>query len=90
MAEQRKRGGRSKYLAICGVFEQDIFQMPTDLFSVLVRDDDEKIEFDVSDNKVDIFPTFEKMGLKENLLRGIYAYGKLLQRSSLIRTIFEV
>jgi ATP-dependent RNA helicase len=40
-----------------------------------IRDDDEKIEFDVSDNKVDIFPTFEKMGLKENLLRGIYAYG---------------
>jgi ATP-dependent RNA helicase len=40
-----------------------------------IRDDDAKLEFDVSDEKVTIHPTFEKMGLKEDLLRGIYAYG---------------
>jgi ATP-dependent RNA helicase len=40
-----------------------------------IREDDDKLEFEVSDNKVDIYPTFDKMGLKEELLRGIYAYG---------------
>jgi ATP-dependent RNA helicase len=40
-----------------------------------IREDDDKLEFDVNDNKVEIYPTFDKMGLKEELLRGIYAYG---------------
>ena len=26
-------------------------------------------------NAVEVFPTFDAMGLKEDLLRGIYAYG---------------
>jgi len=40
-----------------------------------IREDDDKLEFDVNDNKVEIYPTFDKMGLKEELLRGVYAYG---------------
>jgi len=39
-----------------------------------IRDDDDKLEFETS-AKVDIFPTFEAMGLKDELLRGVYGYG---------------
>lgn len=38
------------------------------------RDADNELEFTSSD-EVRIYPTFESMKLKENLLRGIYAYG---------------
>lgn len=38
------------------------------------RDADNELEFTSSDD-VKIYPTFESMKLKENLLRGIYAYG---------------
>ena len=34
-----------------------------------------KVEFTTSDG-VDVLPTFDSMGLREDLLRGIYAYGK--------------
>jgi ATP-dependent RNA helicase len=39
------------------------------------RDDKEKIEISVSDDSVDVHANFEAMRLKEDLLRGIYAYG---------------
>ena len=35
----------------------------------------EEIEFSTTDG-VNVLPTFDAMGLKEDLLRGIYAYGK--------------
>src|SRR5689334_4657504 len=38
------------------------------------RNRDEKMEFSTS-KEVTVAPTFEDMHLKENLLRGIYAYG---------------
>lgn len=38
------------------------------------RNVDEKMEFSTS-KEVTVAPTFEAMHLKENLLRGIYAYG---------------
>ena len=38
------------------------------------RDDDEKIEITLSD-EVEVISTFDSMRLKEDLLRGIYAYG---------------
>uniref|UniRef100_A0A8R1HXM4 RNA helicase n=1 Tax=Caenorhabditis japonica TaxID=281687 RepID=A0A8R1HXM4_CAEJA len=38
------------------------------------NDDLASVEFESSD-EVAIVPTFDKMGLKENLLRGVYAYG---------------
>ena len=34
------------------------------------------VEFETSE-EVDALPTFDSMGLREDLLRGIYAYGKL-------------
>jgi len=37
-------------------------------------EEDEKLEFESSPN-VRVVPSFDKMGLKEDLLRGIYAYG---------------
>jgi len=44
-----------------------------------IRDDDDKLEFDIESEggkqEVKIFPTFDSMGLREELLRGIYAYG---------------
>jgi ATP-dependent RNA helicase len=38
------------------------------------RNADDKMEFSTS-KEVTVAPTFEAMHLKENLLRGIYAYG---------------
>ena len=40
-------------------------QMPDDLTN---------IEFETSED-VNVIPTFDSMGLREDLLRGIYAYG---------------
>ena len=37
--------------------------------------EDASVEFTTSDN-VKVYATFEAMGLNEDLLRGIYAYGK--------------
>ena len=45
--------------------------------------DDEKLDFETSED-VEIVPSFDTMGLKDELLRGIYAYGRphrLLLRS---------
>lgn len=39
------------------------------------RDDKEKVEISVSEDSIDIHSTFDTMRLKEDLLRGIYAYG---------------
>ena len=33
------------------------------------------VEFETSED-VEVVPTFDSMGLREDLLRGIYAYGK--------------
>ena len=40
-----------------------------------VRDDVESKDIDVSDKSVKVVKGFDKMGLREDLLRGIYAYG---------------
>ncbi|KAE8299912.1 Eukaryotic initiation factor 4A-III-A [Larimichthys crocea] len=41
----------------------------------LLREEDmTKVEFETSE-EVDVTPTFDTMGLREDLLRGIYAYG---------------
>lgn len=39
------------------------------------RDDDEKIEITLSDDNIEVHNSFDSMRLKEDLLRGIYAYG---------------
>ena len=39
-----------------------------------IPDDLKNVEFETSED-VDITPTFDAMGLREDLLRGIYAYG---------------
>ena len=38
-------------------------------------DDLKNVEFETSE-EVDVTPTFDSMGIREDLLRGIYAYGK--------------
>lgn len=40
-------------------------------------DEGEEVEFTVS-KEVEVFPTFEAMGLKDELVRGIFDYGKAL------------
>jgi hypothetical protein len=40
-----------------------------------VDDDLANVEFETSED-VDVIPTFDSMGLREDLLRGIYAYGE--------------
>lgn len=39
------------------------------------RDENEKADIEMSDDSIDIHNTFDSMRLKEDLLRGIYAYG---------------
>jgi ATP-dependent RNA helicase len=39
-----------------------------------LREDDNQLQFETS-AEVKIYPTFDSMGLREDLLRGIYAYG---------------
>ena len=39
-----------------------------------IDDELQKVEFETSE-EVDVVPTFDSMGIREDLLRGIYAYG---------------
>ena len=41
----------------------------------VIEEDLANVEFETSED-VDVVPTFDSMGLREDLLRGIYAYGK--------------
>jgi hypothetical protein len=43
----------------------------------VMQEDLRAVEFETSED-VDVTPTFDNMGLREELLRGIYAYGKCL------------
>ncbi len=43
------------------------------------EDDLANVEFETSE-EVDVIPTFDSMGLREDLLRGIYAYGESRSR----------
>lgn len=49
-------------------------QLPPAMAEGIDRNADDKMEFSTS-KEVTVAPTFEAMHLKENLLRGIYAYG---------------
>ena len=42
----------------------------------VIAEDDAKIVFETSE-EVSVTPTFDSMKIREDLLRGIYAYGKL-------------
>lgn len=42
---------------------------------LMKEEDMTKVEFETSE-EVDVTPTFDTMGLREDLLRGIYAYGE--------------
>lgn len=41
-----------------------------------INDGDERLVFESSE-AISVVPTFDQLGLKEDLLRGIYAYSKL-------------
>lgn len=50
----------------------------------VVADEDEdptKIDFETSE-EVDVVPTFDQLKLREELLRGVYAYGMSLCKKS--------
>lgn len=40
----------------------------------IISEDLSNVEFDTSED-VEVIPTFDSMGLKDSLLRGIYTYG---------------
>lgn len=40
----------------------------------IISEDLSNVEFDTSED-VEVIPTFDSMGLKDELLRGIYTYG---------------
>ena len=42
----------------------------------VLPEDLSNVEFETSE-EVEVIPTFDNMGLKNDLLRGIYAYGKI-------------
>lgn len=44
---------------------------------VAQAEDLSNVEFETSED-VEVIPTFDNMNLREELLRGIYAYGKIL------------
>lgn len=48
-----------------------------------------KVEFETSKG-VDVTPTFDAMGLRDDLLRGIYAYGRYLMANALLHVIFHL
>lgn len=43
-------------------------------FSRKITEDLSNVEFDTSED-VEVIPTFDSMGLRDELLRGIYTYG---------------
>lgn len=43
----------------------------------IISEDLSNVEFDTSED-VEVIPTFDSMGLKDELLRGIYTYGNHL------------
>jgi ATP-dependent RNA helicase len=47
----------------------------------LLTDDLSHVKFETSEN-VEVMSTFDSMNLKEDLIRGIYSYGKLLKRNA--------
>lgn len=59
--------------------KETLYKMATAVVQVrkrILRDEDmTKVEFETSE-EVDVTPTFDTMGLREDLLRGIYAYGR--------------
>lgn len=42
----------------------------------IISEDLSNVEFDTSED-VEVIPTFDSMGLRDELLRGIYTYGTL-------------
>lgn len=44
----------------------------------IISEDLSNVEFDTSED-VEVIPTFDSMGLRDELLRGIYTYGKEVQ-----------
>lgn len=56
----------------------------------VLEEDLKNIEFETSED-VDVTPTFDHMGLREDLLRGIYAYGLYFARAiQLMRNVIYV
>lgn len=43
----------------------------------IISEDLSNVEFDTSED-VEVIPTFDSMGLRDELLRGIYTYGKTI------------
>lgn len=43
----------------------------------IISEDLSNVEFDTSED-VEVIPTFDSMGLRDELLRGIYTYGKAI------------
>lgn len=43
----------------------------------IISEDLSNVEFDTSED-VEVIPTFDSMGLRDELLRGIYTYGNII------------
>lgn len=52
------------------------------------EEDPTKIEFETSED-VDVVPTFDQLKLREDLVRGIYAYGKTVCTQELSHDAME-
>ena len=73
------------------MIDQSLVEMETKSRRVTQQeqpDDLTNIEFETSED-VKVIPTFDNMGLREDLLRGIYAYGKLSLSLSLSLDIYQ-
>ena len=54
-----------------------------------ISDDLKNVEFETSE-EVEVTPTFDSMGLREDLIRGIYAYGMEPWKSEYVRRQLDV
>ena len=66
----------SKFLSTdCPIADDQDQKLGTDeMAGKAVEEDLANVEFETSED-VEVIPTFDRMGLREDLLRGIYAYG---------------
>lgn len=65
------------FLSFLKGYISPLFNVINSLFFSNYKEGDNKLSFETSED-VSVTETFEKMGFKENLLRGIFAYGNHL------------
>ena len=78
------------HLLLCCSFDQQVTELI--ILTGFDYDADAKVEVEVhglKGGKLDVIESFDEMGLREDLIRGIYAYGKNETRSNKVAQAFR-